>query len=397
MWLIDLETGDFIASQAFENPQAFGGSDVMARIRYDSDHPGQVLQRTLLGYMRHALEAFPCEANDIYEMIITGNATMRDMFFGLSVYSIGQKPYRSLTELERDEGKRPSTALSATPLNFALPMNPKGRIYGLPLISGHVGADAAACLLAINLQHEERTVALMDIGTNTELLLGNKDRIFCSSCPAGPAFEGGQLTCGMPGLDGAVERIHIRDDGSVEIGVIADATPQGICGSGLVDAMGELLRTGHMDSFGRLTDESDNFWVDRDHHVFLAESDISLLAQAKGANITGLRIVLSEYGINFDDLDMFYLAGAFASHLDLDAARRIGLIPNIPEEKIVQVGNAAIEGAAIALKSVTRRVELEEAANKMTHIRLEAHPHFFDYFVEGCQFAAADTTAVPLY
>jgi len=396
MWLIDLETGDMVASQAFENPQAFGGSDVMSRIRYDTDHGDNILQRTLLAYMRHVFEDLPCKPSDIYEMIITGNATMRDMFFGLSVYSIGQTPYRSITELESDDGKRATTVLSENPRRFALPMNPNGRVYGLPVISGHVGADTAACLLAINMQHEERIVALMDIGTNTEVLVGNKDRIMCSSCPAGPAFEGGELKCGMPGLEGAIERVKIEKNGNVQVSVIGDTHPVGICGSGLVDTLGELLRTERMDRLGRFAKPGQPYWLDRDNGIFLDENDVSLLAQAKGANITGVRLVLRKFGIDFGDLDMFYLAGAFAKHLDLDAARRMGLIPNIPDEKIVQVGNASIEGAAVALKSVKRRQELEDAVRGATHVRLETDPDFFDYFVEGCQYYPADTAEVPV-
>lgn len=396
MWLIDLETGDMVASQAFENPQAFGGSDVMSRIRYDTDHGEGILQRTLLAYMRHVFEELPCSPRDIYEMVITGNATMRDMFFGLSVYSIGQTPYHSITELESRDGTRRTTALSEKPGKFALPMHPDGRVYGLPLISGHVGADTAACLLAIDMQHEERLVALMDIGTNTELLVGNKERILCTSCPAGPAFEGGQLSCGMPGLEGAIERVQIEDDGTVRISVIGDIHPVGICGSGLVDAIGELLRTDRMDRLGRFSEPGEPFWLDKENGIFLEENDISLLAQAKGANITGVRLVLRKYGIDFGDLDVFYLAGGFAKHLDIDAARRMGLIPNIPAEKIIQVGNASIEGAAVALKSVERRRELEEAILNTTHVRLETDPEFFDYFVEGCQYYPADTAVVPV-
>jgi uncharacterized 2Fe-2S/4Fe-4S cluster protein (DUF4445 family) len=396
MWLIDLETGDMVASQAFENPQAFGGSDVMSRIRYDTDHGEGILQRTLLAYMRHVIDELPCKSRDIYEMIITGNATMRDMFFGLSVYSIGQTPYRSITELENKDGKRRTTALSENPRKFALPMHPNGRVYGLPLISGHVGADTAACLLAINMQHEERLVALMDIGTNTELLVGNKEQILCTSCPAGPAFEGGELSCGMPGLEGAIERVKIEDDGTVRISVIGDINPVGICGSGLVDTIGELLRTERMDRLGRFSKPGEPFWLDKENHIFLEEKDVSLLAQAKGANITGVRLVLRKYGIDFNDLDVFYLAGGFAKHLDIDAARRMGLIPNIPAEKIIQVGNASIEGAAVALKSVKRRRELEDAILNATHVRLETDPEFFDYFVEGCQYYPADTAEVPI-
>ena len=166
--LLNLETGEVIADSSFENPQRFGGSDVMARIVYDTEDRTKTLQRTLVGYMSRAILEFPVDPRSIYEVIIAGNSTMRDMFFKLSVYSIGQSPYQSLTELEIAEGKRTTTTLSDTARRLGLPIHPKARILGLPIISGHVGADAAACMLAIDLANEERVVAVMDIGTNTE-------------------------------------------------------------------------------------------------------------------------------------------------------------------------------------------------------------------------------------
>src|SRR6185503_7580601 len=168
----------------------------------------------------------------IYELVVAGNSTMRDLFFRLDVYSIGQSPYRSITELEMADGKRSTTSLTESARRLALPLNPRARVYGLPIISGHVGADAAACMLAIDLANEERLVAVMDIGTNTELILGNKHKILAASCPAGPAFEGGSISAGMPGLPGAIEKVTIRDDGSVATTVIGDVAAEGICGSG---------------------------------------------------------------------------------------------------------------------------------------------------------------------
>jgi len=392
--LIDLESGRLVASQSLENPQRFGGSDVMARIKYDTDHKGRLLQRTLLGYLKHAIEDFPCEREDIYEMVVAANSTMRDIFFGLNVYTIGQKPYWSITEHEVREGKRRDTILKVGPKKLRLPMHPNGRIYGLPVISGHVGADAAACLLAINMHHEKRLVALMDIGTNTELLLGNRDGIFAASCPAGPAFEGGILSCGMPGLTGAIERIRLGEDGRVNYTVIGEGEPEGICGSGLVDLLSELLRTKRINELGRFIDESPRFVIDEKRRIFLNEEDISQLAQAKGANVAGLHIILERYGATYEQLDHFFLAGGFARHLDVAAARRMGLIPNLPHEKITQVGNASIEGATIALCSLTRRRGLEETVGKITHVELETHPHFFEFFVEGCQYAPVNTPSL---
>jgi uncharacterized 2Fe-2S/4Fe-4S cluster protein (DUF4445 family) len=395
--LLNLETGEVVADSSFENPQRFGGSDVMARIQYDTEDRTRTLQRTLVGYLSRAILEFPVPPRSIYEVVIAGNSTMRDLFFKLSVYSIGQSPYQSLTEIELAEGKRATTSLSEIARKLGLPIHPQARVYGLPIISGHVGADAAACMLAVDIANEERVVAVMDIGTNTELIVGNKHRVLAASCPAGPAFEGGQITFGMPGLPGAIEKVAIADDGSgvVRVTVIGDVAPEGICGSGLVDLMSELVRTGRMNALGRFEAGAEDFVVAESdgRAIAFSEGDVNALAQAKGANVAGLQIAFAEYGIRYADLGVFYLAGGFGRHLNLESSKRIGLIPNLPAEKIVQVGNASVEGACIALLSRTKRAELEALVRRVTHCRLETHPGFFDFFVNGCQFAPVDDAA----
>jgi uncharacterized 2Fe-2S/4Fe-4S cluster protein (DUF4445 family) len=392
--LIDLETGEQVADTSFENPQRFGGSDIMSRIHYDTEHPGRLLMRTLAGYLSHAIADLPVDPLTIYEVVIAGNSTMRDLFFRQSVYTIGQNPYRSITEIEVAEGKRATTSLVTTGRRSLLPVHPNARVYGLPIISGHVGADAAACLLAADLAHEDRLVAIMDIGTNTELLLGNRHRLLAASCPAGPAFEGGAIACGMPGLDGAIEDVAIDDDGNIRVGVIGNVPPEGICGSGLVDLLSELLRTGRMNALGRFEDGLERVTLDAARGIHFLEQDVNELAQAKGANVAGLQVIFSDYGIQFDDIAVFYLAGGFGRHLKKAASKRIGLIPDIPDDKIVQVGNASLEGATIALVSRTRRQELETLVRRVEHCRLETHPGFFDFFVDGCQFRPADNRVI---
>jgi uncharacterized 2Fe-2S/4Fe-4S cluster protein (DUF4445 family) len=393
--LLNLETGEVVADASIENPQRFGGSDVMSRIHYDTHDKTKQLQRTLIGYLTHVIEELPVDPKSIYELVVSGNSTMRDIFFRLDVYSIGQNPYQSITELEMASGNRATTSVSQTAAKLHLPIHPKARIYGLPIISGHVGADAAACMLAVDIANEDRLVGIMDIGTNTELILGNKKKIYAASCPAGPAFEGGKISCGMPGLTGAIEKVRVQSDGSMRLTVIGDGSAEGICGSGLVDLLGELLRTGRMNSLGRFehADEHVVLETKTGSSIYFTESDVNELAQAKGANVAGLQILFQNYGILFEDLDVFYLAGGFGRHLNIESSKRIGLIPNIPDEKIVQVGNASIEGACAALLSKAKRAELEQLVKRVTHCRLETHPHFFDYFVEGCQFNPVESRA----
>ena len=396
--LVDLEAGRVLGTQSFENPQRFGGSDVLARVRYDGEHPGKLLRRTLLGYLTRAIEAFDCDPLTIYEVVVAGNPTMRDLFFGLDVATIGQMPYRSVTEHELLDGERDTTALALSGKRSHLPVHPRARVYGMPLIASQLGADAAACLLALELDRQSGgsngCVGLMDIGTNTELVIRDGDRLHAASCPAGPAFEGGLVTYGMPAMEGAIERVRIDEEGSAHLSVIGEGAPRGLCGSGLVDLLSELLRTGRMNRLGRLTGEVERFMVDPESGVSLSEQDISLLAQAKAANVAGLHLVHRSMGIDFDHLDVLYLAGGFARHLDLAASRTIGLIPDLPDDRLRRVGNATLEGATLALLDAPRRRELEQLVRTVVHVELETFEEFFHFFAEGVQFAGFDSSSL---
>jgi uncharacterized 2Fe-2S/4Fe-4S cluster protein (DUF4445 family) len=382
--LYDLETGRLIATQAFENPQRFGGSDVLARIHYDGAHPGRLLQRVLLGYLARSIAALPVDPSTLYEIVVAGNPTMRDLLFGLDVQSLGVLPFQSVSERT---GRGAGTGRVASARSLRLPMHPAARVVGLPLIGSHVGADAAACLLASGLAQGEPVGALLDIGTNTEVLLGNRTRLLAASCPAGPAFEGGGVRCGMPALDGAVERVRVHGDGRIELTTIGGTAPAGLCGSALVDLLAELLRSGQMSTQGRFADDAPTVVLDASSGLDFSEQDVNELAQAKGANAAGLSVLADAYGLEWRDLDRLYLAGGFARHLDVEAAVRIGLVPDLPRERIVKLGNASLAGASLALLSRRRRAWLAAAVQRVELVRLESHPRFFDYFVQGCQFA----------
>ncbi len=382
--LLDLESGAVRATQAFENPQCFAGSDIMARIAYTADDHEARLRSTLIAYVNQAILALPCQPASIHEVVVVGNSTMRDLFFGLDVSSLGQSPYRSLTEHELVARRRVTTSLSAPARRLGLTTHPKARADALPLVGGHVGADAAAGLLAIDAANEDRLIALMDIGTNTEILVGHRHRMLAASCPAGPAFEGGTLSCGMAAFTGAIESVRLDGSGTPHCRVIGGGPPQGICGSGLVDALGELLRTHRMNALGRMG--SERFVLDSAADVYLSEADIARLAQAKAAQVAGWTLVMKAYGATFADIERLYLAGGFASHVDLGAALRIGLIPQVPQGRIRQVGNSAIEGATLALRSLKLRRTLDSFVRTIEHVELETDEDFFDAFVEGCQF-----------
>jgi uncharacterized 2Fe-2S/4Fe-4S cluster protein (DUF4445 family) len=382
--LMDLETGAIVATASFENPQTFGGSDVMHRIRYDGQHPGE-LQRVLVSFLNAELRAMPGDRDQLYEVMVVGNPTMRDLFLGINVHSLGQKPFKSQTEHDRDAGRVPSTAVTKQPRDLGLRMNPRGTVFGAPLVACHVGADAAACVLATRLHESVEPVMIMDIGTNTEVILGNKDRMLCASCAAGPAFEGGKIKYGMPGIEGAIQSVRLRN-GHVEISTIGDVEPTGICGSGLIDLIAELVRHGQVNGRGRFAGDTKECVVHEATGITFAESDIQELAQAKGATHAGTSLLLKHFQLPLDELTTLYLAGGFANYIDVDSSRLIGLTPDVPADRIRKIGNAAAEGAKELLLSVNKRRELEQVVRSIEHLELESDEDFFTYFVEGCLF-----------
>ncbi|MCZ6633628.1 MAG: ASKHA domain-containing protein [bacterium] len=387
--LVDLETGKSVSLRSFENPQRFGGSDVMNRISYDGTHPDE-LWKAIVNALNHEIlglgEELGFERQEIYEIVVAGNATMRDLFFRLDVQGIGQKPYKSLVEHEYLDGKRETTALYQGARRLGIRANPKAQVYGLPIVASHVGGDVAADLAAVDMGSQDDVVMLVDVGTNTEVVLGNRERLLTASCPAGPAFEGGGIRYGMPGYDGAIESIRLVED-RFEYDVIGDVAPEGLCGSGLIDLLAELRRAGRMTPMGVFGEKKQfEVTVVPEYGITLSREDASNLAQAKAANYCGQLIVMRHFGVTPEQIHRLYLAGGFANYVDVRNAIEIGFLAPVPEERIVKVGNAAIQGAREVLLSRKRRREMEELVKGIEHIELETTPDFFEVFVEGCQF-----------
>ena len=387
--MVDLELGEIIATSSFENPQRFGGSDVMNRISFDRGRNRGEMRHAIIssinfeiGELTHQLGV---HRRQIYEVVLVGNTTMRDIAFGIDVQSVGVKPYKSKVELEYEEGQRAGTALESNAQAMGLRVFPKAHVYGGPVIGCHVGADVASALAAVGMDEQEDPVMLVDIGTNTEVVIGNRHRMVAASCPAGPAFEGGEVKYGMPGYDGAVESVRIRD-GRAEISTIGDGSVQGICGSGLVDLLAELRAHGLMNELGVLSDGAGEFPFAPEQGMGLSRADISALSQAKSANYCGQFITLRHYGMPLEAISRLYLAGGFANYLNVGNAIDIGFIANFPSQRVAKVGNAALEGATIMLLSFEQRRRVESLVERIEHIELETTPDFFDIFVEGCMF-----------
>ena len=393
MDLIDLETGETLRTSAFENPQRFGGSDVMHRISYDGVYPGE-LRKAVVNALNHEIEALGHQLGfvrqEVYEIVVAGNSTMRDILFRMNVQSIGQKPYRSLIEQEYLDGKRGSTTLLAKARRLGIRANPHTRVYGLPLIGSHVGGDVAADLLSIDMSSQKEVVMLVDVGTNTEVVVGHAGRLMCASCPAGPAFEGGLITYGMPGYEGAIESISIRN-GQFIPKIIGDIEPAGVCGSGLIDLLAELRRTGQMTPKGVFSEKRRELSLVPESGITLSREDASNLAQAKAANFCGQFIVMRNFGIEPFDIHKLYLAGGFANYVDVRNAVNIGFLAPVPFDRIEKVGNASIEGSRKVLLSRRKRAQIESLVENIEHIELETTSDFFEIFVEGCQFKPMPT------
>ena len=389
MNLVDLETAETVATSSFENPQRFGGSDVMNRISFDHGRNRGEMRRAIVAAINFEIGELTRQTDthrrQIYEVVLVGNTTMRDIAFGIDVQSIGVKPYKSKVELEYEEGERAGTALTSNAQATGLRVFPKAHVYGAPIIGCHVGADVSAALLAIGMDEQDEPVMLVDIGTNTEVVIGNRHRMVAASCPAGPAFEGGEVTYGMPGYDGAVESVRIRNGGA-EVSTIGGAEAQGICGSGLVDLLAELRESGLMNELGVLSESAREFCFAPAEGMSLSRADISALAQAKAANYCGQFITLRSYGLPMAEISKLYLSGGFANYLSVGNAIDIGFIANFPLGQIVKVGNAALEGATIMVLSLSHREQVESLVSKVEHVELETTPDFFELFVEGCMF-----------
>ncbi len=363
--LINLEKGNIVHTSAFENPQKrLGGSNVISRIKFDGENPGK-LQSILISKINEEIQKMPTEGQNIYEFVVVGNSTMRDLFFGLDVQSIGVSPFKSVTET--DEGTIP-LKVKASELN--LDINKNAEVYGPPLIGSHVGADALAVSLSCGLfDSSKENIMCIDIGTNGEVVLKTGKGIIATSCAAGPALEP------MPAVPGAISRFSI-DNKKIRFETIGNAKPIGICGSGIIDILGELIKNDLMNEDGYLKDRKDFVVTD---NIKITQLDIkgeSGLLWSKAAISLGIKALLEEANLTTDDLDRVYLAGSFGTYIDKENAKIIGFVPDISPDKIIQVGNAAALGAQEMILCLEMRNLTESSANEIKHIHLESIPNY---------------------
>jgi uncharacterized 2Fe-2S/4Fe-4S cluster protein (DUF4445 family) len=350
--LLSFETGEVEQVRTALNPQSANGADVMTRVEFDLREP-DVLTQTIRSAIGDMLADWP-----VREVLLVGNTAMHHLFCGLSVEPLSHVPF------ETPHGE--SQVFRAGELGWSMP---DARIEFLPCLGGFVGSDILAGIVATGLSTSERPVALVDLGTNGEIAIGDRNGIVCASTAAGPAFEAGRIRMGMRAATGAISSVAVRD-GGLSASVIGGGPARGICGSGLVDAVAAV---GTIAPSGRIADGTRRFAIT--DTVGLVQSDIRELQLAKGAIAAGLQL------LNASRADHLCLAGAFGNYVDIRSARRIGLLPEVPA-RVVPSGNTALRGAKTLLLAGSRREAMVESARSKTrHVSLNSLPEFQESFV----------------
>jgi uncharacterized 2Fe-2S/4Fe-4S cluster protein (DUF4445 family) len=379
--LIDLQTGHVLAVRAALNAQAKCGADIMSRVEFAVARQGQpalqkLVRKQIGGLMKELLDAAGGAAREIESVVLVGNTVMHHLFCGISVEPLSHYPFEPVSA-----GLQ---VLDAAELGWSLPGNPAVRF--LPCLGGFVGSDILAGLLATKLHESEKLVALIDLGTNGEIVVGNRERMLCAGTAAGPAFEGARISMGMRAATGAISEVRVRD-GRLECQVLGNVAPRGICGSGLVDAVAAGLELGWISAKGRLANGEA---LPLAGPVSLNQWDVRELQLAKGAIAAGLRILLEQWGAAKEDLAQVFMAGAFGNYINHTSARRIGLL-DFAAEKARPAGNTALLGAKLALFSLPEHDgAYPQILGRVKHVSLNEDARFQETFVEEMVFPEND-------
>jgi uncharacterized 2Fe-2S/4Fe-4S cluster protein (DUF4445 family) len=387
--LLDLETGQPRAVRSILNAQQPFGADVISRISATMLEEGALerlrahAHETLRTLVAEVCTEAGVEPRDVYEIVVTGNVTMIQLALGIDPEPLSMAPFtiaaRRLPE--------------ATARDFGLDVHERAPAILFPALGAYVGPDVVAGILATGLTLDRRVRLFVDVGTNSEIVLGSSGRALACAAPAGPAFEAAQIRCGMRAAEGAIEGVKVVD-GEVQLTVIGDAEPQGLCGSGLVDAVAELVGAGVIDHSGRFVPgSSDRLGKVGEENVFhladgvyLSQRDVRELQFAKASIATGWQILCRQLGIDPGEIAQVLLGGSFGTYLTPASAVRIGLVPKLPLTRIVAAGNVAGEGAKIAALSVTERAAADAVLDEVEYVELSGRVDFNDLFIDQLAF-----------
>jgi uncharacterized 2Fe-2S/4Fe-4S cluster protein (DUF4445 family) len=404
--LLDLETGQPAAVQSMLNRQQPFGADVISRVSATMLDEGaldaltQRARETLEQLTQEVCAEAGVDPGEVYEITLCGNVTMMQLALGIDPEPLSMAPFVVTTH------EPPASILAA---DLGVPVHARAPAFVFPSLGAYVGGDIVAGMLATGLTRDKRLRLFIDVGTNSEIALGNQDGVVATAAPAGPAFEAAQIKCGMRAAEGAIEGVSIDGD-TVELEVIGDVEPIGLCGSGLVDCVAELVGAGLLDHSGRyVTDEEaaaaapalaerlvkvgeERVFVmhwrgdDPAASIYLSQRDVRELQFAKGSIATGWQILLEELGAEPDDVSQVLLAGSFGAYLRPASAIRIGLVPRLALPRIVSAGNVAGEGAKIAALSLRERAEARAIVHEVRYVELSGRADFNDRFIDKLAF-----------
>jgi uncharacterized 2Fe-2S/4Fe-4S cluster protein (DUF4445 family) len=387
--LLDLETGQPRAVQSILNSQQPFGADVISRISAIMMDDGALdtlqahAHQTLQQLTEEVCTEAGVDAAEVYEVVVAGNMTMIQIALGIDPEPLSMAPFTVVAR------RMPP----ATAADFGVRVHPRAPAVMFPALGAYVGPDIVAGILATGITLDRRVRLFIDVGTNSEIVLGSSAKTLATAAPAGPAFEAAQIRCGMRAADGAIEGVKIVD-GEVELTVIGDVAPVGLCGSGLVDAVAELVGAGILDNSGRFVlgtserlgkiGEENVFYLSDD--VFLSQRDVRELQFAKASIATGWTILCKDLGVEPTEISQVLLGGSFGSYLSAASAVKIGLVPKLPLVRIVSAGNVAGEGAKIAALSVTERAAANAILEEVEYVELSGRTDFNDLFIDELKF-----------
>lgn len=409
-FLVDLYEGKLVAKASSGNAQIKYGGDVINRIIYSNRKNGledlnyAMIHETINPLLKKMYKDSGVDKDEVIAFVASGNTVMSHLVLGIEPDFLRKEPYVPAF-------LRPPFIKAS---ELGIYVNPETFLYFSPCVASYVGGDITAGILSTGMWCSDANILFMDLGTNGEIVFGNKDFMLTCACSAGPAFEGGEISCGMRASGGAIEKVEI-DSETLEpsIKVIGDEKPRGICGSGIIDVIAEMLHKGIIDRKGRInkdlnnprivTDEygigeyiiafKDEWGIERD--IKISEVDIDNFIKAKGAVYSGASTLVSSVGMEFKDIDMIYIAGGIGTNIDIKNSMFIGLFPEIDIEKFAYIGNSSLMGSYLTLMSEDARLKLEEIAQQMTYVELSAYPDYMDEFISACFLPHTDIERFP--
>lgn len=389
--LIRLDDGAVICEDGFLNPQKAFGLDVLSRIHYDMEHPGGVreMQKALVQRMNISVASITekngIRAESIYEAVIGGNSTMLHILLGVPLASLGRAPYSSVF----------THAVTAYAKDLGLEINAQARVYCIPSVSTYIGGDIVAGVLAARLDAAEDTALFIDIGTNGEIVLSHEGKMYSCSCAAGPALEGMNISCGMRAEPGAVEHVTVTD-GEARISTIGAEPPRGLCGSGILEAVSQMVKDKAISKSGRISAahplaETDGagkrrIVLDREHQIYITQGDVRQVQLCKGAILSGILTLLDRLELTPGQIDRALVAGQFGKHLDEASLVGAGLLPPQLLERIRYIGNSSKTGAQMCLLSQEERRRAEKIARSVSYVELSVSPGYDRLFAGSMQF-----------